>query len=170
MRLLWRSPNLKANLERWHRSVRGQCLSRLILFGEASLKHVHSNCIADFHGERNHRGKGNVILFPRVGDRVGELSRRSQTRERLDGRAVNGLPPRDRMSYSTLPRPNVGLRTCRSLPGMLIPAPPGSPTAENAKSPGVLWRGFPSMRRLRSVSKLPANGAGMAGPRVRRKE
>jgi hypothetical protein len=28
-----RSPNLNAHLERWHRSVKEECLSRLILFG-----------------------------------------------------------------------------------------------------------------------------------------
>ena len=32
-----RSPNLNAFSERWVRSVKGECLSKLILFGEASL-------------------------------------------------------------------------------------------------------------------------------------
>ena len=35
-----RSPNLNANLERWHRSVKEECLSKLVLFGEASLRQV----------------------------------------------------------------------------------------------------------------------------------
>src|SRR5438105_2844263 len=35
-----RSPNLNAYAERWVRSVKEECLSRLILFGEAALYHV----------------------------------------------------------------------------------------------------------------------------------
>ena len=35
-----RSPNLNAYAERWVRSVKEECLSRLILFGEASLQHA----------------------------------------------------------------------------------------------------------------------------------
>lgn len=37
MKLPPRSPNLNANLERWHRSIKEECLAKLILFGEASL-------------------------------------------------------------------------------------------------------------------------------------
>ena len=80
-----RSPNLNAHLERWHRSVKEECLSKLILFGEASLRQALSNYVAHFHGERNHQGKGNVILFPRSEDRIGESSGHVQTRERLGG-------------------------------------------------------------------------------------
>jgi hypothetical protein len=67
-----RSPNLNAHLERWHRSVREECLSKSILFGEASLRHVLSNYVLHFHNERNHQGKENVILFPMPKDRIGE--------------------------------------------------------------------------------------------------
>jgi transposase InsO family protein len=35
-----RSPNLNAYAERWVRSVKQECLARLILFGEASLRHA----------------------------------------------------------------------------------------------------------------------------------
>ena len=80
-----RSPNLNAPLERWHRSVKEECLSQLILFGEASLRQALSNYVAHFHGERNHQGKGNVILFPRSEDRIGESTGEIQTRERLGG-------------------------------------------------------------------------------------
>jgi hypothetical protein len=78
-----RSPNLNANLERWHRSVKEECLSKVILFGEASLRHVLSNYVSHYHGERNHQGKGNVILLPIAEDRIGESTGQIQTRERL---------------------------------------------------------------------------------------
>ena len=61
-----RSPNLNAYAERWVRSVKEECLARLILFGEASLRHALTEYVAHFHHERNHQGKGNVLLFPPV--------------------------------------------------------------------------------------------------------
>jgi len=80
-----RSPNLNAHLERWNRSVKEECLSKMILYGENSLRHVLSNYTQRFHSERNHQGKGNVILFPTPSDRVGESSGEIRTRERLGG-------------------------------------------------------------------------------------
>ena len=80
-----RSPNLNSNLERWHRSVREECVSKMILFGEGSLRRVLSMYVSHFHHERNHQGKGNVILFPTPADRIGESIGEIQTRERLGG-------------------------------------------------------------------------------------
>jgi putative transposase len=60
------SPNLNAYAERWVRSVKEECLSRLILCGEASLRHALMQYVEHFHQERNHQGKGNVLLFPGV--------------------------------------------------------------------------------------------------------
>ena len=80
-----RSPNLNAHLERWNRSVREECLSKLILFGEPSLRHVLSNYARHYHAERNHQGKDNVILFPAAADRIGSTTGKIQTRERLGG-------------------------------------------------------------------------------------
>jgi hypothetical protein len=59
-----RSPNLNSYAERWVRSVKDECLSRLILFGESSVRRAVSNFIEHFHHERNHQGKGNLLLFP----------------------------------------------------------------------------------------------------------
>jgi putative transposase len=78
-----RSPNLNAYAERWVRSVKGECLSKVILFGERSLRRALSDYVDHFHTERNHQGKGNVLLFPRVTDRPREGSVRC--RERLLG-------------------------------------------------------------------------------------
>src|SRR6266699_1873845 len=44
-----RSPNLNAYAERWVRSVKEECLSRLILFGEASLRHALPQYVEHFH-------------------------------------------------------------------------------------------------------------------------
>ncbi len=61
-----RSPNLNAYAERWVRSIKEECLSRVLLFGEASLRHALTPYVTHFHHERNHQGKGNVLLFPVV--------------------------------------------------------------------------------------------------------
>jgi putative transposase len=79
------SPNLNAHLERWHRSVQEECLSKLILFGERSLRHALCEYVSHFHTERNHQGKSNVILFPAPADRVGQTTGQIRTRERLGG-------------------------------------------------------------------------------------
>jgi len=59
-----RSPNLNAFAERWVRSVKQECLSKLILFGESSLRRTLVEFQAHYHAERNHQGKGNFLLFP----------------------------------------------------------------------------------------------------------
>jgi putative transposase len=60
-----RSPNLNAFAERWVRSVKSECLSKLILLGEDSLSRVLNEYCAHYHRERAHQGKGNVLLFPK---------------------------------------------------------------------------------------------------------
>ena len=61
-----RSPNLNAYAERWVRSVKDECLSKVLLFGELSLRRALSEYVEHYHAERNHQGKGNVLLFRRV--------------------------------------------------------------------------------------------------------
>jgi putative transposase len=78
-----RSPNLNAYAERWVRSVKDECLSKLILFGERSLRRALSEYVSHFHSERNHQGKGNVLLFPQDFAKRGTGS--VQCRERLGG-------------------------------------------------------------------------------------
>ena len=43
-----RSPNLNAFAERWVRSIKSECLSQLILFGEASLRRAITQFVAQF--------------------------------------------------------------------------------------------------------------------------
>ena len=59
-----RSPNLNAHAERWIRSIKEECLSKLILFGENSLRRVVSEFLEHYHQERNHQGKDNLLLSP----------------------------------------------------------------------------------------------------------
>jgi putative transposase len=62
-----RSPNLNAFAERWVRSIKHECLSKLILFGEVSLRRAVTEFLRHYHFERNHQGKENMLLFPAPG-------------------------------------------------------------------------------------------------------
>jgi len=79
-----RSPNLNAYAERWVRSVKEECLARVILFGEAALSRTLHEYVEHYHYERNHQGKGNIRLFPAV-SRGTEHAGPIQCRERLGG-------------------------------------------------------------------------------------
>jgi hypothetical protein len=87
LRLPPRSPNLNAFTERWVRSVKEECLSHLILFGEHSLRKALLQFQEHYHEERNHQGKNNVLLFPTPAPAPLEPGRRRGIccRERLGG-------------------------------------------------------------------------------------
>jgi putative transposase len=61
-----KSPNLNAYAERWVRSVKQECLSKVVLVGEDPLQRTLSEFTAHYHLELNHQGKGNQLLTPRV--------------------------------------------------------------------------------------------------------
>lgn len=64
IRLPPRSPNLNAFAERFVRSIKEECLGRMIFLGEASLRHAVREYMAHYHVERNHQGLGNQLLKP----------------------------------------------------------------------------------------------------------
>lgn len=65
VRLPARSPNLNAYAERFVRSIKEECLSRMIFFGEQSLRRATQEFAAHYHEERNHQGVGNRLITPR---------------------------------------------------------------------------------------------------------
>jgi putative transposase len=64
IRLPPRSPNLNAYAERWIRSVRGECLSKVIPIGQGMLRRALREYVAHHHLERNHQGLGNALITP----------------------------------------------------------------------------------------------------------
>ena len=60
-----------------------ECLCKVILFGERSLRRALKEYVEHYHAERNHQGKGNVLLFPR--DRNVHRRLPVQCYERLGG-------------------------------------------------------------------------------------
>jgi len=78
-----RSPNMNAYLERFMRSLKSECLDRMIFFGQKSLRRALTQYIEHYHTERNHQGLENQLIEPddNVGSAVGDI----QCRERLGG-------------------------------------------------------------------------------------
>jgi hypothetical protein len=83
VRLPPRSPNLNAWIERFMRSIKSECLDRMIFFGEDSLRRAVREYVAHYHAERNHQGLGNSIIapLPHPTKAVGRV----RCRERLGG-------------------------------------------------------------------------------------
>jgi putative transposase len=76
-------PEPECLCERWVRSVKEECLSKVVLFGEGSLRRALGEYVEHYHAERNHQGKGNILLFPRRANIHHEKP--VQCRERLGG-------------------------------------------------------------------------------------
>ena len=70
-----RAPNENANLERFVRTIKEECLDRMIFFGAPMLRRATSEFLAHYHRERNHRGLGNRLIDPEesVGRREGKV-------------------------------------------------------------------------------------------------
>jgi putative transposase len=64
--------------------VKTEVLSRMILFGEKSLRYVLTEYLAHYHTERPHQGKGNVMLFPSA-QAASDSEGMIECRERLGG-------------------------------------------------------------------------------------
>jgi putative transposase len=56
------SPNLNAFAERFVRSIKEECLSRVVVLGEGHLHLLVSEYVDHYHRERNHQGVGNRLL------------------------------------------------------------------------------------------------------------
>ena len=78
-----RSPNLNAYCERFVRSIKSEALDRIIIMGEASLRHVLREYLAHYHTERNHQGLYNQLIGPNeeISDQTGQVV----CRQRLGG-------------------------------------------------------------------------------------
>jgi putative transposase len=61
--LPWRAPNANAFAERWVRTVRQECLDKLLIFNEDHLQRVVREYIAHYNQKRPHQGIGQQALF-----------------------------------------------------------------------------------------------------------
>jgi putative transposase len=61
-----RSPNLNVYAERFVRSIKEECLSRMIFFSEKQLRTAVGQFVEHYHSERNHQGMANRLIEPEV--------------------------------------------------------------------------------------------------------
>ena len=60
------SPNLNAYAERFVRSIKDECLDRMIFVGQESLRRAVTEYMEHYHSERNHQGLENRLIIPRT--------------------------------------------------------------------------------------------------------
>ena len=83
VRLPPRSPDLNAYAERFVRSIKDECLDRMILFGERSLSKATRQFAAHYHTERNHQGLDNRLID--ADRRAGSTAGAIECAQRLGG-------------------------------------------------------------------------------------
>ena len=62
IRLPPRSPNLNAHAERFVRSIKEECLGKMIFVGQASMRRAITEYMTHFHAERNHQRLDNRLI------------------------------------------------------------------------------------------------------------
>jgi putative transposase len=78
----YRAPNANAHAERFVRSIKQECLHRLIPFGERHLRRTIAQYVEHYHRERNHQGLDNALIDAGTHEPTGQRIRR---RPRLGG-------------------------------------------------------------------------------------
>lgn len=78
VRLPSRSPNLNAFAERFVKSIKHECLNRMIFFSERSLRYVIKEYMEHYHKERNHQGRDSQIICPQFEVGAGGIERRQR--------------------------------------------------------------------------------------------
>jgi transposase InsO family protein len=78
----YRAPNANAYAERFVRSIKQECLDRVIPFGACHLRQTIAAYVEHYHRERNHQGLDNALIDDRARRPMGIRIRR---RPRLGG-------------------------------------------------------------------------------------
>jgi len=73
------APNCNAHAERFVRSVKEECLQRVVPLGESHLRRTLREFVAHYHRERNHQGLANELIDrPPAERRTGAVRRRQR--------------------------------------------------------------------------------------------
>lgn len=145
---------LNAFAERWVRSVKQECLSKVILFGETSLWRVLTEYSRHYHHERNYQGKDDRLLFVDERQKARQCSRTSSvasdSAENPTGFSVKDKKPFCKPRFVEFLRitPNrVRVFPPNGVPGCLRVPRPGAASGEARRrivgiperSPGLRW-------------------------------
>jgi transposase InsO family protein len=74
----YRAPNAKAYAERLVRSIKEECLDRMVPLSERHFRRAVHEVVQHYHLERNHQGLGNVLIDGAPARSVGAIRRRSR--------------------------------------------------------------------------------------------
>jgi putative transposase len=75
----YQAPNANAYAERFVRSIKYECLDRVIPFGERHLRRTIAEFVEHYHRERNHQGLANELIEDaRAVEHVGRIRRRQR--------------------------------------------------------------------------------------------
>lgn len=64
IRTLPMSPHLNCMIERFVRTIKSECLNRMLIFGERHLEYIVKEFVKHYHEERPHQGLDNEIIDP----------------------------------------------------------------------------------------------------------
>ena len=59
-----RAPKMNAIAERFVKTIKNDCLSKMMFLGEGMLRRAIAEFVEHYHTERNHQGVGNRLLRP----------------------------------------------------------------------------------------------------------
>jgi len=57
-----RAPNANPYAKRFVRSIKDECLDRIVPLGERHFRRVVAEYVEHYHEERNHQGRGNRLI------------------------------------------------------------------------------------------------------------
>ena len=66
IRTPYRAPNANAHMERWIRSVREECLDKLLIINQAHLRRVMREYVEFFNTARPHQGLEQQVPSPKM--------------------------------------------------------------------------------------------------------
>jgi putative transposase len=74
-------PNMNPFVERFVRSIKSECINKMLIFGEKHLRYVVGEYMEHYHTERPHQGIDNNIIEPLPQPKEGKIV----CQERLGG-------------------------------------------------------------------------------------
>jgi transposase InsO family protein len=77
----YQAPNMNAHAERFVRSIKSECLDRMIFLGQESLDRAIAEYAAHYRDERSHQGIGNEMISGTKAQSIGSV----EVSERLGG-------------------------------------------------------------------------------------
>src|SRR5262249_5377800 len=78
VRTPYEAPNANAHAERFVRSMKEECLDRIIPIGERHFRRAMSEFVAHYHCERNHQGLENALIEGAPESGAGRVHRQSR--------------------------------------------------------------------------------------------